>query len=91
MGKPLCGYPYTDNPKSKKQEVNFMATIHEKMTIHEVLTLCPNIAPVFHGFGMHCLGCPMSRGETVAQAARAHGVDPAEMLNKLNEFADGQK
>ena len=62
-----------------------MEAIDKKMTIQEVLTLCEGAAPVFHSFGMHCLGCPMSRGETVEQAAAAHGVDVDEMLKALNE------
>lgn len=65
--------------------------IDKDMTIHEVLMMCPDIAPVFFSYGMHCLGCPSARGETVAQAAMAHGVDPDEMLAKLNEFFDNQQ
>jgi hybrid cluster-associated redox disulfide protein len=61
-------------------------TVNENMTIFEVLQLCPDIAPVFFEFGMHCLGCPVSRGETVAEAAAVHGVDVKEMVTKLNDF-----
>lgn len=65
-----------------------MAKITADMTIYEVLQVAPDIAPVFFEFGMHCLGCPISRGETVEQAAAAHGVDAQEMLAKLNEFVE---
>ena len=65
-----------------------MAKITKDMTIYEVLQIAPDIAPVFFEFGMHCLGCPISRGETVEQAAAAHGVDADEMLSKLNEFCE---
>ena len=65
-----------------------MAKITEDMTIYEVLQLAPDIGPVFFEFGMLCLGCPISRGETVAQAAAAHGVDLQQMLDRLNEFAE---
>lgn len=65
-----------------------MAKITADMTIYEVLQLVPTIGPVFTEFGMHCLGCAMARGETVAQAAAAHGVDVDEMLEKLNDFAE---
>lgn len=64
-----------------------MAQINKDMTISEVLGVCPEIAPVFMQFGMHCLGCPISRGETVEQAAAAHGVDLEEMMTALNDFA----
>ena len=43
------------------------------------------IADVLYGFGMHCLGCALSRGETIGHAALAHGVDVDEMIAKLNE------
>jgi hybrid cluster-associated redox disulfide protein len=33
---------------------------------------------------MHCLGCPASRGETVEEACMVHGVNPDELLDKLN-------
>ena len=64
-----------------------MAKITADMTIYEVLQLVPDIGPVFFEFGMHCLGCPISRGETVEQAAQAHGIDLDEMLLALNNFA----
>lgn len=67
-----------------------MNDITKDMTIYEVLQINPEIAPVFFEFGMHCLGCPISRGETVEQAAAAHGVDVNEMLAKLNAFNDAQ-
>ena len=68
-----------------------MNEITKDMTIYEVLQLQPEIAPVFLGFGMHCLGCPISRGETVEQAAQAHGVDVKEMLKALNDFHNSKK
>ncbi|MCR4647408.1 MAG: DUF1858 domain-containing protein [Oscillospiraceae bacterium] len=42
-------------------------------------------APYFLGIGMHCLGCPASRGETIEEACAVHGVDPDELIAKLNE------
>ena len=34
--------------------------------------------------GMHCLGCPASRGETVEQACMVHGVDVDDLLQQVN-------
>lgn len=42
------------------------------------------MAAVLFGFGMHCLGCALSHGETVEQAAMTHGVDPEVMVEALN-------
>lgn len=36
--------------------------------------------------GMHCLGCPASRGETLAQACMVHGVDADKLEKQINEF-----
>ncbi len=41
-------------------------------------------APIFFGMGMHCLGCPASRGESVEQACMVHGVDADEIVEQLN-------
>ncbi len=35
-------------------------------------------------YGMHCPGCPASRGETIAEACEVHGIDLAALLAKLN-------
>ena len=35
---------------------------------------------------MHCLGCPASRGETIAEACEVHGTDADELVKKLNEY-----
>ncbi|MDR1940555.1 MAG: DUF1858 domain-containing protein [Clostridiales bacterium] len=42
------------------------------------------MAEVLQGYGMHCFGCAIARGETVEQAANVHGVDVDEMLSALN-------
>ena len=59
--------------------------IKKTMTIDEVLNLNPNFAPILMGFGLHCLGCPMSRMETLEQASEVHGFDVDLMVEKLNE------
>lgn len=41
-------------------------------------------APIFFEMGMHCLGCPSARGESVGQACAAHGVDADEIVASLN-------
>lgn len=41
-------------------------------------------APFFLEMGMHCLGCPSARGESVGEACAVHGVDADELIKKLN-------
>ena len=43
------------------------------------------IAEVLFSIGMHCLGCPASQNETVAEAAMVHGVDPQALVDRLND------
>lgn len=43
------------------------------------------MAQTLADFGMHCLGCAMSHGETIEQAAMVHGIDPDMMLDALNQ------
>ncbi len=53
--------------------------------IGDILEIDSTTAPIFLSIGMHCLGCPASRGETVEQACMVHGVDADELVQKLNE------
>lgn len=61
-----------------------MVTITKDTIIGDILDMAPQTAPVFLSIGMHCLGCPSSRGETVEQACAVHGVDPEELVSKIN-------
>ena len=61
-------------------------TITTDTIIGDILTIAPQTAPLFMNIGMHCLGCPASRGETVEQACMVHGVDPDDLLAKVNEM-----
>ncbi len=61
-----------------------MATVNKQMTIGEVLSLDRGTASIFMGFGMHCLGCPHSVGESIEDACAAHGSDPDALVEKLN-------
>lgn len=43
-------------------------TITKDTILGDILDAAPQTAPIFLSIGMHCLGCPASRGETVEQA-----------------------
>ncbi len=62
-----------------------MAQIDKNMIIGDILDIDETTAPFFFEMGMHCLGCPASRGETLEQACAVHGVDADEMVRKINE------
>lgn len=52
--------------------------------IGEILDTDSTTAPFFLEMGMHCLGCPSARGETLEQACAVHGVDADELVAKIN-------
>lgn len=58
--------------------------ITQDMLIGDVLDQYPDLAAFFFEIGMHCLGCPHSRGESIAEACEAHGTDVDALLEKLN-------
>ena len=66
-----------------------MAVKIEKSTIiGDVLDIAPHAAPLFFAIGMHCLGCPSSRGETVEEACAVHGVNCEKLLEIVNAEAN---
>jgi hybrid cluster-associated redox disulfide protein len=52
-------------------------------TIMELLQEKPESAQVLFRFGMGCLGCAVARGESVREAAMAHGIPLEELLSAL--------
>ena len=66
-----------------------MATVITKDTVvGDILDIAPETAPAFLDIGMHCLGCPASRNETVEEACAVHGVDVDKLLALVNEEAN---
>lgn len=76
---------YTNCDFSRK-DVFTMTEITKDMKIGEILDANREIAPFFLEMGMHCLGCPSARNETVAQACMVHGVNADELIAKINAF-----
>ena len=61
-------------------------TVTRDTIIGDILDENAKTAPFFIEMGMHCLGCPSSRGETLGEACEVHGVDADELIAKLNAF-----
>ena len=61
-----------------------MTQITKDTIIGDILDIDGTTAKYFLEIGMHCLGCPASRGETLEEACQVHGVDPDALLEKLN-------
>ena len=65
-----------------------MGNITKDNIIGDILDIAPQTAPIFFSIGMHCLGCPSSRGETVEEACEVHGVDCEKLLELINAEAN---
>ncbi len=63
--------------------------ITKNTIIGDILDTDADTAPYFLEMGMHCLGCPASRGESIEEACMVHGVDPESLVAKLQKhFAE---
>ena len=60
--------------------------VTKESIIGDVLDFNPGTAKFFFEIGMHCLGCPASRGESIADACAVHGTDADALIEKLNAF-----
>ena len=58
-------------------------TIDKNTIIGDVLDAYPDTAEFFFEIGMHCLGCPHSRGESIEEAFYVHGTDADELIAKI--------
>lgn len=63
-----------------------MKQVTKDTIIGDLLDLDQGTAKFLLEIGMHCLGCPASRGETIEQACAVHGTDADELVDKLNEY-----
>ena len=60
--------------------------ITKDMCFGDVLDMDTGAAKYFFEIGMHCLGCPSARGETIEQACAVHGTDCDELVANLNDY-----
>ena len=49
-----------------------------------MITKYPEAEKVLIESGMHCLGCFSAGFETLREACLVHGLDPVEILEKVN-------
>ena len=65
--------------------------VTKDMLIGDILDADRETAQFFFEMGMHCLGCPSARGESLEMACAVHGVDVDEMVEEINTFLDLKK
>ena len=68
-----------------------MAKVTKDTIIMDVLKLDVETAPFFLEIGMHCLGCPHSRGESIEDACLVHGTNADELVKKINDYLSTKK
>ena len=54
--------------------------------IGDVLDYNPGTAQFFFAIGMHCLGCPSARGESIEMACMVHGTDADALILRINDY-----
>ena len=63
-----------------------MKEVTKDTIVGDILDIAPEAAPLFLEIGMHCLGCPSARGESIEMACAVHGVDADELVEKINDL-----
>ena len=59
--------------------------------IGDIVDFDEDTAEIFLESGMHCIDCPVSRMESVEEACIVHGVEPEELIAKLNKYFEEKK
>lgn len=62
-----------------------MLIVTKETVIGDLLDADRSTAKFLLEMGMHCLGCPSARGESLEEACMVHGVDVDELLKKIND------
>jgi hybrid cluster-associated redox disulfide protein len=60
--------------------------VTKKSIIGDILDYEPETAQFFFAIGMHCLGCPASRGEAIEDACAVHGTDADALIKQINDY-----
>ena len=68
----------------RKERIKMKVT--KQSIIGDVLDFDVDTAQFFFAIGMHCLGCPAARGETIEQACAVHGTDADALVEKVHSL-----
>ena len=61
-------------------------TVTADMIIGDIIMVDEGIAPILMNSGLHCLGCAMASGESLAEACVVHGLDCEAVLKAINDY-----
>ena len=65
--------------------------VTKQSIVGDVLDYDRETAQFFFAIGMHCLGCPASRGESIEAACAVHGTDADALVEAINNFLAGKQ
>lgn len=65
--------------------------VTKETIIGDIVDFDGETADIFLESGMHCIECPVSRMENIEEACAVHGVDPDELIAKLNAYFANKK
>lgn len=63
-----------------------MAEVTKDTLIGEALMIDKGIAAILMQNGMHCVGCPSSAGESLAEASMVHGMNVDKLIVDINTY-----
>ena len=52
--------------------------------VGEIVSRYPETVEILLSIGMHCLGCPASRAESLQDACAVHGIAADEVIEAIN-------
>ena len=73
-------------PLNRQKERILKMKVTKQTLIGDILDHNVETARFFFEIGMHCLGCPHSRGESIEDACQVHGTNADELVAKINAF-----
>ena len=64
--------------------------VTKESIVGDVLDYDQGTAEFFFAIGMHCLGCPASRGESIEDACAVHGTDADALVEQINAYLEAK-
>lgn len=58
--------------------------VNNDTLVGEIVNTYPETIDVLLSAGMHCLGCPASQAESLADACAVHGLESSEIVEAVN-------
>lgn len=71
--------------------MNAMKLVDLNTKMVDILRLHPEAQAVLAEYGLHCAACSGARHESLRQGAINHGLDPEELLERINALLAQQR